>query len=682
MNKIWGNFKLYKGLKSHNWFYASLCLVSFCLASCQEDLGSSNGGGQELNPGEVFDFATSQDVQMNVSYNVTPGYEVAFEAYTQNPVSLVDKSYVKDTTLIPFFKGYTDKSGNFSLPLTNLPAFVEDVYLYSLSIDAPRVIHGKIQGNTLNITDEDVVINTRAVTKGSPNGSYYTKWPVQNLAIRNFGTFDAASGRPSYVLDEKLAVSAQTKRIIDATLPDEGVGEMNPYGYLNGDISISEDAHIDLYFYYHNSERQNGLAYYTYSGTTAPTQEYINEHLILAYPNLKNMKEGEGIRLKYYDESKGEFADAFPANTTIGFVLLVDAYEDLQADAAGYKANKVNVAYSIQTYNRYNMKNTIMSDRPHSAIFRAPKAGGGEKDGDYILAFEDQPWGQSNKPNGQPDVRYPADFRDDILVIHADPVTAFPDVPDGQDPDQVPGKAFRRSTGTLCFEDLWPYRGDYDLNDIVVKYDVTDYITSDYISMTGFEGDFVFANDGAERLNGFGFQLKTVDRTNIASIEITSDYTCPGQGLDPDLEKATIMLFDNGKQVPDETKVAGGTSFHVKVVYNQPVPFYQYQLAPYNPFIVVNSSDLLASNRAELHLVNYLPTQKANLDMLHTGDDLSNPDKGLYYVLEGDYPFTLNLSGVTDFVLPTEKQRIDEAYPKFKTWVSSKGSVDKDWYVK
>lgn len=672
MIKFRGFVNWYEENKLPWWKHLSLCMVLAGFTACQEDLGKDgNGGDGGLNPADVFDYATAHDLQLSIDYTVPAGYPVDFELYTQNPVTLTSsKSYEKDTTLVPFFSGRTDANGKLSLPLNGIPGFVSDVYLYAKQTGVPRVIRGKAEGNTLRLTDGQAVVKSApAVTKGSPTGPYYKNWKTQNVKlVDRLGDFTGTDGRPSYLLADKLTLPVQAKRIIDATLPDENDGELNPYGYLDGSLHIAEPSHVKLYFYYHNSERENILAYYIYPDGVTPDQAYVNNNLVLAYPNLKNMQEGEGIQLKYYDGQS--LLDQFPAGVNIGFVILVDAFSDLTAAGDASALQNVNVAYSAKQWNGYDFVGSIRRDRPHSAIFKA--------ENHYVLAFQDQPWGITYKDaQGQRvDKVYPATFRNDIFVIDADPITALPDVPDGIDPDQIPGKVWQHGTGILTFEDLWPARvqGDFDMNDVVVKYDLSDYMNTEY-DMTGLEGDFVFMHNGAGYPNGFGFQLNTVNRDN-AEVTVTSDYVCAGQGLDPALDKATVMLFDDGRKVPE------GTTFHVQVKYKQPVPYFQYRMAPYNPFIVINNGNPQADNRAELHLTNYAPTGKANRDLFHTSDDLSEPDKGIYYVSASNYPFAIHLAGITDFVLPDEKTPIDQAYPKFKPWAESKGEQDKDWYVK
>jgi hypothetical protein len=62
--------------------------------------------------------------------------------------------------------------------------------------------------------------------------------------------------------------------------------------------------------------------------------------------------------------------------------------------------------------------------------------------------------------------------------------------------------------GTLAFEDMWPSKGDYDFNDLVVDYQfkiITD--ASNYLSTLSCS--FIIRAIGAAYANGFGFQLNS-----------------------------------------------------------------------------------------------------------------------------------------------------------------------------
>jgi Surface adhesin CshA repetitive domain len=75
---------------------------------------------------------------------------------------------------------------------------------------------------------------------------------------------------------------------------------------------------------------------------------------------------------------------------------------------------------------------------------------------------------------------------------------------------------------TLAFEDLWPYKGDYDMNDLVLDYKFEISANSgNYVDKV--VGTFVIKAFGATLENGFGFQLPGIAKA--------SDLTVSGYSL-------------------------------------------------------------------------------------------------------------------------------------------------------
>lgn len=635
--------------------YVAVGLVALlCNACVKDDIEGNGNGGSADNAGD-FGFATSRQAELAVDFRYPYKMRAYVEAYTQNPLETDEYgNLIKKEGVEPFAQVYTDENGKLSVPV-ELPAATNEIYLYSPTLGAPTLTSYAL-GNSASKTVTAVRSTVTRATK-----SYYSNWAKQSLTLERKPQWDN-TGKPDNLLTESLPMDEKTLEVINATIPK---GERLDLRFCGiSDIALSESAHVDLFYAFDKTTRNNALAYYSYTGPQ-PSQAWINSHLTLLFPRLSSdaLESGSGVRLMYDDGES--LTDVFPAGAKIGFVLLVDAWNSGQVET-----NNIHVMYSDKTYNRYNLPGQIKADRPQMAAFYTDNS-----KQNLILSFEDQPWTES------PGTPYPGDFCDNVFVLKADPVSALPDdVEPGKDPDKPDYGMEFNSAGTLVFEDVWPYQGDYDLNDVVVGYQSKYYMNMDY-DLTAFEDEFTFLNDGAQYKNGFGFQLET-PASNIASCDVVSSYSCPGQGLDPDLKKATVMLFDNGKQVPK------GTTFTVKIVYKVPVSPWGYRTAPYNPFITVcgtkedASTGYVANGRKEVHLVNYEPTAKMDLKLLHTGHDLSVPDNEKYFLSDASFPFGLNLSGCLNYIIPGETNRIDIVYPRFKSWVESGGTHDNDWYVR
>jgi LruC domain-containing protein len=71
-----------------------------------------------------------------------------------------------------------------------------------------------------------------------------------------------------------------------------------------------------------------------------------------------------------------------------------------------------------------------------------------------------------------------------------------------------------------------------------------------------------------------------------------------------------------------------------------------------------------------------------------TGDDASKPSNDVFFVRSGNYPFAFYLAGVnidafknTLLLRANESKKIDQLYPDFIQWSTSKGVEKKQWYL-
>lgn len=659
---------------SGTWF--CIALIGLAVTSCMEkDVFKGPGESEEEVP-NLFDFSTKSNVTINLDYGTN--YDVSFEMYYSNPLTLDEnKSYVKNADMKPFIAGKTNAKGKFKIDFADMPNTEKDIYVYSPNLTVPVLLHGTVNGNEVIMTAETskAAAIPHASTRGSATGSYYDKWNTRDCKYQTpLGAYDV-TGLPSYlnrgddIEQHKLKLTEKFTRTIKGTLETD----VPTYSmYLKHEyITISEAANVYINFVSHNnSERNNALAYYVLDANqTAPKPPTLPTNLTIAFPNLnaEGLKGGDVIQLQYYDKAEEKWTKAFPAGCRIGFVLLVDVFKN-----GNIENSSINLMYSDRQYNSYNIHikdNTVTANRPQMLAFMA--------DDKLVLSFEDMPWHENSKKG---EVAH-ADFSDDIFTITANPIKALPgDVPAGTDPEEPEEEVadVQMSTaGILAFEDNWPRKGDYDMNDVVFSYQRTFHMkdVGDFeYRLLSIDEEYVFKNNGASFINGFGYEIGgNVKRTDV-DVTVTSDKQNTGQGLDNDLEKVTVMLTGNTKEL------AVGTTFKVKTKFKSGTKKYYYSdlwFNPYNPFIVVlgyNGGDYLATDRTEVHLSkNYNPTPKANKALFHTADDLSTSDK--YYVSSGDYPFALEITGalsdILNFKIPTEQKPIDVTYPKFIDWVKN-----------
>ena len=243
--------------------------------------------------------------------------------------------------------------------------------------------------------------------------------------------------------------------------------------------------------------------------------------------------------------------------------------------------------------------------------------------------------------------------------------------------------------GSLAYEDLWPGRGDYDYNDLILDYRFTT-ITNAQNKIAEIEGSFVVRAIGAGLKNGFGFQFPN---NNISASEILVEgyniqdgyINLSENGTEADQNKPTIIVFDNANNI---LQTVGGFGVNVDPTapYIEPDTIEismiitpnlyvvsDIDLINFNPFLIINEI-----RGKEVHLANYPPTNLADDSFFGTMNDDSNPATGKYYKTENNLPWAIKISESYDYTY--EKSEITHAYLKFYDWASSSGSSYSNWY--
>ena len=263
--------------------------------------------------------------------------------------------------------------------------------------------------------------------------------------------------------------------------------------------------------------------------------------------------------------------------------------------------------------------------------------------------------------------------------------------------DEFPNDASRAYTnyypamgqfGSLAFEDLWPAKGDYDMNDLVIDY-TYKIISNAQNKIVDILPTFYVRAVGAYLQNGFGFQLDNLLPSAVGSVSgysLQYSYISLGSnGLENSQSNAVIIVFDNAGNV---THTSGGYFFNtlknipyavsdsIKMTIHFATPQDASALgtAPYNPFLIKNMQ-----RGAEIHMPDRIPTSLADQSLFGTGDDNSIPASGRYYKSSTNLPWAINLTQKFDYTWETVQ--VISGYLKFGNWAESGGSAYPDWYL-
>jgi LruC domain-containing protein len=245
-------------------------------------------------------------------------------------------------------------------------------------------------------------------------------------------------------------------------------------------------------------------------------------------------------------------------------------------------------------------------------------------------------------------------------------------------------------TGTLAYEDRWPYTGDYDLNDLVLGYKFK-VVTNAESNVVEIFNTLILRANGANYSNGFGYQLPDVSPESILSVTGAGNqtgYSIGANGTETgNPEKATIIVFDKSHRYLPEWNTDKNAAHMADVRFTLHLVFMNngvagpagavslngLNIADWNPFLVVNGK-----RGKEVHLPDHLPTSLADVSLLGEGNDDSQPGSGKYYKSKTNLPWALDIHGQFDY--PAETQDVNEAYHHFGQWVVNGGTQFPDWW--
>ncbi|MFA9214316.1 MAG: LruC domain-containing protein [Candidatus Methylacidiphilales bacterium] len=273
--------------------------------------------------------------------------------------------------------------------------------------------------------------------------------------------------------------------------------------------------------------------------------------------------------------------------------------------------------------------------------------------------------------------------------------------------DQFPTDQYRAFTnrypaannGTLMFEDLWPSRGDYDFNDLVVDYRFNTIVNANN-NVVEVEYTFITRAIGGSLHNGFIFQLDGINSNKITSVTGSKAtgaewITLNSNGTEAgNTTNANILVFDDAYKIlntqpgfsyVNTDPLAPASAFDttriiVKFLVDGVAPSggtlsaNNFPTSVFNPYIIVNKD-----RGKEIHLIDRLPSAKMNVTYFGQMDDASNVNTGKYFKTKNNLPWALNI-GTS---IPHTKEKIDitAAYLKFIDWAISNGTSNATWYL-
>lgn len=643
------------------------------------------------NDPSTLDFSTTQKVIFDLNYDVPGGNVSAFQGYAENPfVKNSSGGWDMRNDLMPVTSGIF-MAGSSEIVRT-LPAYIDELYLYSPHLFVPRLVHGKVDNGRITFREVDLnmpINEDDAATRSFGSGSFdhYLTGKTLTNVYEGAGIYYY---RPQDQYITKKDFPTTVRNAITTIFPEGKKADLKYYSdatvYIHKDDGSGQGAELWVSVISATAQYNNSLAYFCYDGpkedlARMTQQERSQFYVICPFQFAKSsstmygaLRPGEYVKLKYYDKRTGQLKDKFPVGTTVGWILSANGF--VVNGSQGYTRNRSG---SYPWYYSVSAWNPETANKNHTILFSA-------KDGDesYIcFGFEDD---NNDLPKGDGDCN---DVMFHVLTKPGDAIIPPPEIPEEGTIETTDTKY-----GYLAFEDNWPKKGDYDLNDVVAKYTSTiTYIQKikktqlpvnrvakapDEPYVKKVEDRISLVHAGADYENSFAYKVD-ISAQRLKSITVNGSPVSPiidGEGFLVELcanVNEVIVPYEYGTTPKDYDIVMEFTEEEGSHVTQD--EFNANELhAPYNPYISPKEG-------VEVHLPMYRATSRAKDSYFGTEDDRSG--NGLWYV-SGDrnnYPFAIHLSGIDNFLIPVEKESIDKTYPNYNNWVDSDKTEDKDWYL-
>jgi LruC domain-containing protein len=619
---------------------------------------------------EDFDWSTTNNITFNISAQDNLGHPISrvrFNVYTASP----------DSGGVQMFSGSTDNDGLWEC-IQPVPSYLSSLMVTCDYLGLQRqqefvVENGHISGLFGGTTPSPSLFKSDFLQEKSINA---TKFVYMGEYTSN--------GVPKYLESINDVVDAVLLKDLNATLPEyKPVPVYHPEfvaATVPDNIELLQSSDVWITYITEGAGWMNSIGYFVFNTNNPPLSSANIDTVKIIFPNLSNNASGGGL----FPGNK-VYLGRFPSGKSIGFCLVSHGWNGL-----GVYVGK-DVFYSIPSLN----PETNPSLKKHTLILKDNNRQ------QFLFSFEDQ------NRTGFVD----NDFNDGICYIRVSPVSSVntagmpviittvtdqdaDGVPDNTDdyPDNpllahnnyYPGKT---TYGSLAFEDLWPNRGDYDFNDLVISYRFNQ-ITNANNKAVKIEATLITEAMGAMLQNGIGFQLGCP--TNKVSSVIGTDLkhniiTLGTNNCETDQTKAVFFLYDDatdrlpypgsgtGVNTSPEAQYVTPDTMRLTINLVEPQLLSIIGTPPYNPFMIVNL------NRGhEIHLPDFPPTDKVDISLFQSQDDNSSVANGTYYKSLKNHPWAMNISNKFDYMI--EKQQIINGYLNFASWAESGGASNTDWY--
>jgi LruC domain-containing protein len=613
-----------------------------------------------------FNFSTTKSVKIHVQ----------LLSNLNEPLANIPVTFYNAKNGNQLLKSLTNADGNIDVDL-NIASYIDQIIVKNDYVGLNNEVLSFVDNNQLNLTiggDKGLEGNfiILAENKSAISGKSTQSVKTLDASYSYMGNY-YSNGKPKYLTAQKGNVSAQLLSYINASIPSTVDVRTNHPEYMADNakqtLDLVKDADVYLTFVTESADLTNTIAFYTYPTNNPPKSVSEITEIKFTFPNSSlvgsngGLVSGDRVNLGH-----------FTAGTSVAFMLIANGWnsssQSVKIDGAKYYSNK---NFNPESDNNLK-KHTVLLNFAQEDLF--------------VLGIEDL-----NRENGGSD----HDMNDALLYAESYPKDAITklgvvnlDAPKDADNDGVkdqfdeyptdPKKAYnnyfpsKNSWGTLAFEDRWPLKGDYDMNDLGINYRYT-YVTNAANKVVEMTADYKVTTALAYFHNGFGVELpfsSSVVKSTTGQVKSKNYIQTNANGTEAGQSKAVIIPFDDQKAIYNQG-ASSSDVVSVNIQFTSPQPNSILSSAPYNPFLISDGK-----RSFEIHLPGKTPTDLADSALFGYQDDKSNPGIGKYYIGTNNWPWALQFTETFNY--PAEGKAVNEAYAKFNSWAASGGTQFTDWY--
>ncbi|MDB5012998.1 MAG: hypothetical protein JWQ25_1200 [Daejeonella sp.] len=660
------------------------------LPSCKkETINGTNPESTDLKMlPDGFNFSTYKSVEINIrllSNNNQPLKGVVLSLFKTGSTNSEES----------IFKAISDDNG-YVKGVLNVPSYVDTLIVDPDYVGLLRNVKGVITSNEINavIGGSNAYIGDiafdkpplKSYTKGVYNSIFATNFVFPNGSTSYTDNVVSTTGLPKYLASTTDVIDVNFLSAINSLLKTNvSLTNPNVVGADNVSVlNITKQSDVSITYVSSSAAFYNTLGYYTYNTATGPPSKASDiSKMTYIFPNCRYTETKKETGIKAGNKVN---LGSFPAGTSIAFVIFQNAWNTsgINTGAAKFYSNSALNPESNTAIKRHTILLHDVARDVYIVGFEDQLRTSTDNDFNDVVVYASASTKDAISDFNVPNLPTPSDIDGDGVLDISD---QFPSDPSRAYISYFPSQS---NWGTLAFEDNWPSKGDYDLNDLVVSYRYS-FTSNANNSIVDLKGDFAIAAAGATFKNGFGVQFPFAANlvSEVTGQHLTAAYISKSaNGLEAGQAKAVIIPFDDHTSLikntsgsffinteNDRSKVKGDT-VHVQIQFTSPQPSATIGLAPFNPFLISDQR-----RGYEIHLPGYLPTDKVDSKLFGTVADRSNPlIPSTLYKTDLNWPWALSFTET--FIHPIEMQSIDKGYLHFLDWASSTATPKpySDWY--